>query len=238
MIDTGRILKIIILFLTTKNTKFPKRYGGTMKFKLSLCFGLLLLPLLSSCTTTRLGTTWKTKDVQETPFQKILIIAEAKKAPNRLMFEDEFVKEMESRGMEALASYKLLPSVEGLTREKVKEAIKGKGMDSVLLMRVTEIDEELRERPATVYYEPYHYEDFYSRPHAWNTVSVSVEPGYTYSTVYVRAESVLFSTQTGKPVWTVLTETKNPENPGKALKSFKKTILKDLDASGLLPSRK
>jgi hypothetical protein len=64
----------------------------------------------------------------------------ASAAANRIILEDNFVRQLKAKGVEAVASYKILPPDGTINKELVREAIEGKGFDSVIIGRLIGID--------------------------------------------------------------------------------------------------
>src|SRR4051812_10799881 len=69
---------------------------------------------------------------------KILVVAIADDREIRNRFEDKFVSHLRGRGIMAMASHPIVPSLTRMEdRKKVLEAIKKEGVDGVLTVRAT-----------------------------------------------------------------------------------------------------
>jgi hypothetical protein len=104
--------------------------------KLSSCIVLLALTfLLTSCApTTRLFDTWKDRQFQGPAFKKVMVVALAKRPDIRQRFEDEFVGQLNARGVSAVTCYSLIPDPKNLAREEVVKAVNKTGAEGVLVM--------------------------------------------------------------------------------------------------------
>jgi hypothetical protein len=71
-------------------------------------------------------------------YGKILVIGVAEKMTFRNLFEGELVRQLKSRGVEAIHSYIILPDNKMLTRELILSAIEESDIDSVLITSVAD----------------------------------------------------------------------------------------------------
>ena len=104
--------------------------------KLCSCIVLLALTfLLTSCApTTRLFDTWKDRQFQGPAFKKVMVVALAKRPDIRQRFEDEFVGQLNARGVSAVTCYSLIPDPKNPTREEVVKAVNKTGAEGVLVI--------------------------------------------------------------------------------------------------------
>jgi hypothetical protein len=189
-----------------------------------------LIFFLTSCTTTQLTSTWKSESHQD-PIQKILVVVEARKEVGRRMAEDEIANDLKALGVEAIPGSQLISKGEDISKESVKEAIQGKGFDSVMLLRLISIDEEEEYVPPMMHFDPY----YYRTPGLYHYDSgAMVDPGYTITHTMVVAESALFHTKNGEMIWSVVSKTTDPSSEKQMLDSMKKKVLANLQESGLL----
>lgn len=100
------------------------------------CIVLLALTfLLTSCaSSTKLFDTWQDRQFRGPAFKKVMVVALAKRPDIRQRFEDEFVGQLNARGVNAVACYSLIPDPKNLTREEVLKAVNKTGTEGVLVM--------------------------------------------------------------------------------------------------------
>ncbi len=80
-------------------------------------------------------------------YKKILVIGKADKVTGRSLFEGEVARQLQSRGVEAVRSYTILPDNEMLTKEIILNVVREFNIDGVLFTFVAD------RRNKTVYYQ-------------------------------------------------------------------------------------
>jgi hypothetical protein len=104
-------------------------------FRLSLPFALFIIVFLFiSCTSTKFSTLWKDETYQGHP-EKILVINAFLNPANRRIFEDEFVKELKDRRIDAVVSYTSMPDPVVSDKDAIAAQAKRVGVDTVLINR-------------------------------------------------------------------------------------------------------
>ena len=79
-------------------------------FRLSIHFALfIILFLFIACASTKFSAIWKDETFQGHP-KKILVINAFPNPANRRLFEDEFVKALKDRRVDAVVSYTIMPN--------------------------------------------------------------------------------------------------------------------------------
>jgi hypothetical protein len=182
-----------------------------------LLITLVIAVLLSGCAKTKFTKQWVDEDFNEQPYDDILVLAVADKMGNRQDTENYVVEKLGEAGIDAMQSYDILPKTEIIDREAVGKAIDGLQLDAVIVMYATGITEEEYYVPARRFgvYSGYgyghaHYGSFYDYyPHAFSYVYL---PGYDNTHSVVALESSLFDLDTGKMVWSGLSNTFAPES--------------------------
>jgi len=101
--------------------------------KLSLQFVLFItLFLVVACASTKFSTIWKDETYQGHP-EKILVINSFPNPANRRIFEDEFVKALKGRGIDAVMSYTTMPVSVVLDKDAFAAQAKEIAADAVLV---------------------------------------------------------------------------------------------------------
>lgn len=190
-----------------------------------LLAGLALI--FSACASTTLDMTWRDPTYEGRPFTKVMVIGSTDNPDNRRIFEDIVVSELKARGVEAVASYTLIPNEADLKRDKVVEAAKASGVDSVLSTRLVGVETKTAEvpgqSPAAGDVDLYRY---YS----------PMEPQTTIRQDYQVAnlESNLFDARTGKMVWWGRSQTFPTTNIGRVSRELGENVIKSLKSAKLL----
>lgn len=193
---------------------------------LSISAALCLL-FTASCSTTTLKTVWKDTKYQA-KLEEVLIIGVAKEKTVRRLFEDEFVGQLKARGVDALASYTLIPSEGMLDKATVESKIKNLGVDAVLVTRLLESKKErVGAVPARTYRRGWY--DYYNRSYEYNR---QLDNYYEYEVVNI--ETNIYETQAGNLIWSGLSETFVQGTDKEEIKAFIEIILKSLSDNQLI----
>ncbi len=185
--------------------------------------------LLGCAPITKLTETWKDPKYAGGKIKNVLVIAIAKKAGKRILFENEFVQQFADYGVEAHPSGAIIPMEAKITREVVETAIQGAGIDSVFVMQLIEMKEEEVYTPPQMNYGAHGY-----MGHMVNPAANTFVPGYYSMLVNVKLESTLYETSKGALIWSAVSETYNPDSAEDLLASYKKKIMKDLKRNGFI----
>ena len=107
-------------------------------FRLSLQFALLIiLFLFIACASTKFSTEWKDETYQVRP-KKILVISAFKFPSNTRLFEEDFVKALKDRRIDAVVSYNVMPDPVVVDKDAIAVQAKAVGADTVLINRPLE----------------------------------------------------------------------------------------------------
>lgn len=188
-----------------------------MRTSRNLIIGLFIAMLITACATTKLTSVWKDPSYQKKPL-KIMVIGIAKKPVNKRIFEDEFVRQLQSKGADAIVSYTVMPDAKqedyGIIGDKMKEY----GADAVLITRLVSKKTLKTYVPGSVYYPPteYHnWRDYYR----YGAQAVYV-PGYMVEEEYAVVESNLYDAGTDKLIWSASSETEIRGSKQSLIKSY------------------
>lgn len=184
--------------------------------------GMLVALLITGCATTQLTSDWKNPSYHGQP-GKILVIGVAKKPAIKRIFEDEFVRQLKERGVNAIASYTLMPDKKQSDHAAIAAQMKEHGADAVLISRLVSKKTVQTYIPGTVNYQPANYgnwrhnrspggayyppnygnwRDYYG--YGYQTVYT---PGYMAEDEYAIMESNLYDAKNDKLIWSAESET-------------------------------
>ncbi len=169
-------------------------------------FGFLALiaMLVTACATTQLNSVWKDQSYQARP-HKIMVIGVAKNPVNRRIFEDEFVRQLNAHGTEAIASYTVLPDRQEGDHAVIAAKLAQLGADTVLITRMVSKKTVKFYVPGTAYYPPPYYgrwPDYYGLGY-----EAMYTPGYMAEEEFAIIETNLYEARNDKLVWAALSET-------------------------------
>ncbi len=196
-------------------------------------FGFLILAamLVAACSTTLLNAVWKDPSYQMRP-QKIMVIGMAKKAVNRRIFEDEFVRQLRAHGTDSVASYTVLPDSQQGNHAAIAAKVAELGADTVLITRLVSTKTVQVYVPGTFNYPPPYYgawPDYYS--YGYRTMYT---PGYMAEDEYAVIESNLYEARNDKLVWAASSESAMRGSDQNQIKSYIGVMVKAMIGNRLL----
>ena len=205
-----------------------------MKTSLLGIVGIVSVMLtLSGCSTaTPIVSEWRNPAYASGPFKRIMVGGPSGETSVRRNFEDEFVVQLRSAGIDALASYRYIPEDEGIDENNLKQAAQKARADAVLFARSVKMEQKTNYGPTFPYLS---FGIFGSNVGAsWSGLSAA--PGaYRYNEY--TSETTLYDVAQNEVVWTGTIKTTEPENVQTAIKSYVEAVMKALDAQNLLPGR-
>lgn len=221
---------------------------------------IAVVAMMSSCSHTRITSTWH--DVNEPPqkLENIGVVVMASSKANRGIIENAIAAEFAKHGIKATSTMSIFPrageqnenidkeAIEKVVREKVAERNLG-GLLIVALLDVKEDQYYVEGTPN--YVSPYYggYGNPYSYPltsypyynysyygYYSSVYSTVYSPGYYVNTTSYFIESSLFDTKSEKLLWTGQTETTDPSSVKKESTFFAEVIVSQMLADrAILP---
>ncbi len=195
--------------------------------RLRYCLVAVCIFLLTSCATTKLTTVWKDESYHGT-IKKVVVVGAFRHASIRNSFEDEFVRQLKARGLDATASYTLVPIEELSKKDLLMTEIKNAGADAALVTRM--VDKKTIERyvPGEVFVAPNYY--YYWGPY----FDYIYTPGYMVTEEYAYAETNIYDTGTGKLIWSARSRTLLSGNDQDLIKSFVSIMMDKMASDHLI----
>jgi hypothetical protein len=176
------------------------------------------------CAPTQLVSSWQDPRFSGPPLQKIMVIGVTKQAGIRRTFEDEFVKQLQAKGVQAVQGYTLIPEDGEVPKERVAQAVKESGVEGVLITRLVKVERQSQVYPGTYAGAPgAGFYGYYSA--SWNGF---YEPAEVYTYDQVTAETNLFAAKGDLLIWSGTTQTFAPSDIKKDTKQFVSLICKTL----------
>jgi hypothetical protein len=173
-----------------------------MKHLMSVLFGIMAASFLflSSCATTELTGVWKDERFSGR-INKVVVMGIFEQAVTRNLFEDEFVRQLKARGVNAVASYTVVPIDELPDNDIVKEKIGKLGVDSVIVTRLVDKKTIQTYVPGQAYAVPGYY-GFWG-PYRRYPYS----PGYIVEDEFAFAETSVYESEGERLVWSARSQT-------------------------------
>jgi hypothetical protein len=188
---------------------------------------------LNGCSTaTPIVSEWRNPAHASGSFQRLMIRGPSGETTLRRNFEDEFVAQLTAAGIDALASHRYVPEIEGIDEIKLKPAAQTARADGLLVVRSLRVEEKTN-YPAVG--PEISFGIFGSNVGAgWSGIPGTSGP-YRYNEY--TSETVLHDVARNDLVWTGTVKTTDPTNVQSAIKSYVQTVIKALAAQNLLPKK-
>jgi len=214
-----------------------------MKLQTTQRLGVAALSLvaLASCAgTTQLTSSWADPALANRGFKKVVVVGATPKSATRRMYEDAFVKDLQSRGITGVQSY-TFASEGQIDKDAAVAKLKEMGVDGVIVTRL--IDKET----VQTYYPPTYSSaaapaSYYGGWYGYYSMGYSYQssPGYVAEDHVFRIETNLYDLQSDKLAWSGLTETtlSSGSAPENEIKPFIDLIVYDMEKHKVLPKQK
>jgi hypothetical protein len=208
---------------------------GKMKIVIMgmLLFAAALLTL-SCASPMHLTDNWKSSTYTGPPYKKIMVVALIKRVEARQRIEDEFARQLRSRGVEAATCHECIPDPDKVTRQELAKASQGMGIEAYLIVRVltegTDIQTYRGQSPS---------------PMAATTGMDSMltmqwfgpEPSIDKRSNVATLESRLYDGKTADLVWRSTVDAVDPYGSEEQVSRFVGLIVKTLGGYKLIPAR-
>jgi hypothetical protein len=184
--------------------------------------------LVAGCASTTLSNSWTTPDYKGPPLKKVMVVGVSNQPALRRTFEDEFVKDLKTAGVDAVASYNFIPQDGQAEEAQVTQAVKEAGVNGVLITRFVRVDvsTQVTQAPPMMgmgWYGGYAgaYGGFYDPPMVSQTDTLVLE-----TNLYGVDESHL--------LWSGTTQTFAPTNLRQEMPGFAKVVIGALQKQKLI----
>jgi hypothetical protein len=180
---------------------------------------------------TKFSSVWKAPDAGTMSFagKKVAALVIDKDDSLRVAGEEALVRELESRGMKGVASYRMVPKEELQSADKARVWYERAGVEGVVAFRVVNDDRRRTYVPAT-WTSTYYTSLWGYYGYGWGAV---YDPGYVRDQRVVSLETLVFSVPKNTLVWAGLSETENPKDGAKVVTEVVKEAVKEMQKQGL-----
>jgi hypothetical protein len=147
----------------------------------------------------------------------------------RMSGEEALVRELTSRGLESVATYRIAPKEELRKAETAKVWFERAGVEGVVVLKPIAAGQRTAYTSGT-WVSPY-YSTFYGYwGSTWGSVYI---PGSARQETVITVESIIYSVTKNELLWAAVTETSDPENLQEFVKELVKESVKQLHEQGL-----
>jgi len=198
-------------------------------------FGSTLLIALTAVTLAAAGqkfsATWKSPATEGMSFagKKVAALVMTDDESLRMSSEEALVREMQGRGIDAIAAYRIIPREELKDKDAAKGWLERAGVAGIVVLRPVSAEQEKVYAPSvwvtstysTLWgYYGYGWTSFYS-------------PGGSRVDTYLIVETLIYGVPDGSLLWAGVSETKNPKNVQSYIKDLVKETVKEMNKQGL-----
>ena len=180
--------------------------------------------MVTSCatTSTKLKKVWRDSDYGG-KFKKVLVIGVIKRTASKHFFELEMARQLEDRGIDAIAGNLVLPHDKEADKDLIVSRLKELDADGVLIARLVKrktVEQRMPYNPPALYRG---WPSYYSRSYG-----VVYRPGYVTKNEVVIVETNLYDAGSEQLVWSALSETFVDDDKDELMKSFVEIMINDL----------
>ncbi len=196
-----------------------------------LLFATALLTL-SCASSMQLTDNWRNSTYTGPAYKKIMIVAMTKQDDVRQSIENEFAKQLRSRGVEAAACHECIPDVDKVTREELAKVSEGMGIEAYLIVRVLRVGTEVQSYQAN---SPSPMASATGTDSMMNLQWFGPDPAMGKRSEVSTLESRLYDGKTATIVWRSTVNAVNPSPSGGQISKFVSLELKALSEKQLIP---
>jgi hypothetical protein len=158
---------------------------------------------------------------------QVMVVGKTKKAASRAALEDHMAGLLSKYKITAIPSYTVIPNINLLERERVKQAAIDKGVNAVLATKVVSVDEE------EVIFNSQSYERVHTPMGMYMRPTMPSAPQVERITK-VRVETGLFELKTEELIWAATSSVMDPDTVDEAIKDYSAAIIQQLVNDGYL----
>jgi hypothetical protein len=197
-----------------------------------LLFAAAMMTLSCASPSMQLTDNWRNSTYTGPAYKKIMVVAMTKRDDMRQPIEDEFAKQLRSRGVAAVTCYECIPDPDKVTREELAKVSQGMGIEAYLIVRVLGAGIEVQSTRAESQ-SPMLASD---NVDSMTTMrGMGPEPMMSKRSEMVTLESRLYDGKTAEIVWRSTVNAVNPSPSEGQISKFVSLELRALGDKKLIP---
>jgi hypothetical protein len=175
--------------------------------------------------------TWKWMDAGTVSFagKKVAALVISQDEPLRISGEEALVRELTARGLDMVATYRIVPRPELESADKAKVWYEKAGVEGVVALRPVSSD-KVKSYTASVWTSASYGSLWGYYGYGWGAVYI---PGSSREDTFVVVESLVFSVPRNQLLWAGVSETKNPKQLQQFVKDLVVATAKEMQKQGL-----
>lgn len=174
---------------------------------------------------------WKSPVAREVSFagKKVAALVLTDDQSLRVAGEESLTRELAGRGLQSVASYRIVPKEELKDPDKAKGWYEKSGVEGVVALRPVSAEKRTSYTPGT-WVNPNYGTLWGWYGYGWGSVYV---PGSVQKDDVVTVETLIFSVPRNALLWAAVSETKNPKELSRFVQELVKESVKELQKQGL-----
>jgi hypothetical protein len=189
--------------------------------------------LLFGCgTTASIENSWHDPEasIDMSKLNKVLVVALLKNDTHRRAAESQLAGMLKIKGV---ASYNYLTEEPGKqSEEQVKQKLKNDGFDGAIIMRLADVDKDIKYVPGSYGTYPRYYGRFW--PYLSTSWNYYGQPGYFEATKKFTVETNVYSLRKDKLIWSSLTSSVDPQTSEKLMQAVAKEVYSRMKKDGFI----
>ncbi len=193
---------------------------------------ILSVGFLISCASTQVTGAWKDADYNK-KLSNVLVIGVSDNMTTRRLYEDTLVSKFRKNGVKAVSAAAITPPGKKFNKETIKEIIKDKSFDAVIITRLIRLQNETQYVPPTNYVSAGpHYGSMYG--YYDRAYGMAYDPGYMVDITIASLETNIYETAGEKLIWSMTTESFSPDQLDKIISELESLIFDKLSKDSLI----
>jgi hypothetical protein len=199
-------------------------------------FATLLFSVTLFAADIKFLSTWKSPEAATTSLvgKKVATLVIAEEDGLRVAGVEALARELEARGIPAIATYRIVPKPELATADRAKPWFERAGIQGVVAVRPISKDKVREYSPAT--WTSSYYSSFWNYyGYGWGAY---YSPGIDRTDTVVVVETLVFDMASNGLVWASVTETTNPKELQPFISDLARATIKEMQKQGLAKAQK
>lgn len=190
------------------------------------------------CSSSKITSTWKADDIKQQQFNKILVLGLIRENDRNVQeyMENHMVGDLRALGYDAVSSLKIYgpKAFDKMEEDEAVKKIEDSGIDAVLTIVLLDKTREQKYIPANIYYSPFGTESRRFWQYRYSLYNRIYQPGYYLTDTKYFWESNLYEMSTQKLIYSVQTQSFEPENIEAMGHEYGKLIVTNMLKNGVL----
>ena len=183
--------------------------------------------LIASCASVNVDRAWQDPTAPPSAYHSVMVFCSCPDSIAARILEDDVAHDLGAKGVRAQPTYQVVGS-EDLSKPQLRERFQTTGIDGIVLVKMTGIENKAAYVPGVRYTVPVtHYDQFYER---FVTVYQRVhEPGYFDPYQVLDMQADVYDALTGKLVTSLSTSQVKSGDVSADMRDFAKTVVSELE---------